>query len=236
QINTEKSELLKAYADSYTFNTSIEGDIFTLDSSVEVSELGTVHISFRSSNLEVLSLDGVINRSSTDIDITITIIFEFESLQEERSYLVTIKKAVVDSSYQVIFDPNNGSQTFTILVLEGNQVLEPSEPTKSGFRFIGWYLGDTLFDFDQIIEGNITLIARYDEIIAEDFITISFDSDGGSEIDDVIIEKNTTLENILVPTKEGYMFKGWYKDDILVDLSYVFQTNTTLLAHWELII
>ncbi|CDR31241.1 Pectate trisaccharide-lyase precursor [Acholeplasma oculi] len=236
QINTEKSELLKAYADSYTFNTSIEGDIFTLDSSVEVSELGTVNISFRSSNLEVLSLDGVINRSSTDIDITITIIFEFESLQEERSYLVTIKKAVVDSSYQVIFDPNNGSQTFTILVLEGNQVLEPSEPTKSGFRFIGWYLGDTLFDFDQTIEGNITLIARYDEIIAEDFITISFDSDGGSEIDDVIIEKNTTLENILVPTKEGYMFKGWYKDDVLVDLSYVFQTNTTLLAHWELII
>ena len=37
-------------------------------------------------------------------------------------------------------------------------------PTKPGFTFVGWYLDETLFDFDTPITAPITLTAKWEEV------------------------------------------------------------------------
>ena len=63
-------------------------------------------------------------------------------------------------------------------------------------------------------------------------ITITFDTDGGNEIASIQIKKGS--KTILPkPTKDEYIFDGWYMDNTKVDDSYEFTKDTTLKAHWE---
>ena len=67
--------------------------------------------------------------------------------------------------------------------------------------------------------------------------TISFDTAGGSKIEDITVLENGTIAAPTTPTREGYEFKGWYLDAEFnqpVDLaSFIVEGNVTLYAKWE---
>jgi uncharacterized repeat protein (TIGR02543 family) len=68
--------------------------------------------------------------------------------------------------------------------------------------------------------------------------TITFDSDGGSSVDEQIIAKGGKIDEPAEPTKEGFTFLGWLSD--LLEKIWDFATdlvasNTTLTAVWEAI-
>ena len=65
-------------------------------------------------------------------------------------------------TYIVTFN-NDGEET-TVKVTE-NEKVENFIPTKTGYKFIGWYYEDKEFDFDTKITTNITLTAKYEKII-----------------------------------------------------------------------
>lgn len=62
-------------------------------------------------------------------------------------------------------------------------------------------------------------------------ITIKFDSDGGSEVNDMNIKKGESIV-VPIPAKEGYKFEGWYDGDTRVDSSTKFDKDVTLVAKW----
>ena len=65
--------------------------------------------------------------------------------------------------------------------------------------------------------------------------SLSFDSNGGSNVEDKIVEYNSTYGELGIPEKEGYTFIGWFnEDDEMVDETTVFDTkgNKTLTAKW----
>ena len=65
-------------------------------------------------------------------------------------------------------------------------------------------------------------------------ITITFDTNGGSKIDSVTINKETELILPEEPTLEGYVFKGWIdKNEMPIYNKVIFAENTTLYAVWE---
>lgn len=69
---------------------------------------------------------------------------------------------------QVTFDPNYGEEETTVVTLESGQTVdEPAEPTRSGFTFLGWFEPEATeaFDFDTPITTDITLEARWEEIV-----------------------------------------------------------------------
>ena len=49
-------------------------------------------------------------------------------------------------------------------VLLGTALSEPAAPTKSGYTFIGWYLGDALYDFDTPVTAPLTLTAKWEKV------------------------------------------------------------------------
>lgn len=63
--------------------------------------------------------------------------------------------------------------------------------------------------------------------------TVTFDSDGGTEVASATVSKRTPVSEPAIPTKEGYEFKGWYHGDVKWDFTNPVNENITLVAHWE---
>ena len=65
--------------------------------------------------------------------------------------------------------------------------------------------------------------------------TITFDTDGGSAVAKVVVKKGELLAQPAAPTKDGYVFAGWYTDKALTtkyDFSAPVTKSFTLYAKW----
>ncbi|OFF88823.1 hypothetical protein BJM62_03845 [Listeria monocytogenes] len=91
----------------------------------------------------------------------------------------------------------------------GDLLIEPAEPTKEGYTFIGWYdakTGGNKWDFstDKMPAEDMTLYAQFS--INE--YTATFDVDGKKTTE--LVNYQSMLSAPAEPTKEGYTFTGWY--------------------------
>ena len=80
---------------------------------------------------------------------------------------VTLYAKWTINSYNVSFNSNGGSSIASQTVTEGNKATKPSDPTKSGCTFGGWYTDSacaTAYDFNTAVTSNITLYAKWNEI------------------------------------------------------------------------
>ena len=68
------------------------------------------------------------------------------------------------NEYTVTFDSNGGSAVDAQTVEYGQKATKPADPTKEGWRFLGWYDGEEEFDFDTAITENITLTAHWQKL------------------------------------------------------------------------
>ena len=123
-------------------------------------------------------------------------------------------------------------------VIEGFLIANPGVPVKAGFVFIGWETeAGYIWDFNNDVATGLTLelTAKY---VAEgtELNTISFITNGGTTVSDLLVEDNTIAIAPTAPTRTGYTFTGWYSN---VTLSTVFSfietaitDNITLYAKW----
>lgn len=74
---------------------------------------------------------------------------------------------------------------------------------------------------------------KQEETLSEEYITVSFDTDGGSNIDSVVIKIGETIKEPDIPTKDGYTFKGWYIEEEEFSFSKPITEEITLKAKWE---
>ena len=66
------------------------------------------------------------------------------------------------NKYTVTFDPNGGTPVPPKQEVEyGLTATKPDDPTRTGYTFDGWYLGDEKYDFSAAVEQNITLTAKW---------------------------------------------------------------------------
>ena len=131
-------------------------------------------------------------------------------------------------SYTVTFDSNGGTLVTAQTIRGGLKATKPQDPTKEGFKFSGWYLGDVLFDFNTAINSNITLTAKWTAVT----YTVTFDSDGGTAVEGQTIPYNGVITEPEAPTKEGWDFIGWYLENTKWDFETVLTGNITLTARW----
>ena len=52
----------------------------------------------------------------------------------------------------------------TQIVQTGETAIEPDVPSRQGYQFTGWYLGDTKYDFNTAVTEDMTLTARWKDI------------------------------------------------------------------------
>jgi len=65
--------------------------------------------------------------------------------------------------FTVTFDSNGGSSVESQVVEKGDMAVEPTEPTREGYDFEGWYLGEEVYDFSAEVTKDITLKAEWSQ-------------------------------------------------------------------------
>ena len=132
-------------------------------------------------------------------------------------------------SFNVVFEPDNGSDKIVKEVEYLKQVEKPNAPEKEGHTFEGWYKDGKEFNFETQITEDITLRAKW----KINKYTVTFDSNGGTEVEPKTVEYGNTVEAPLTK-KEGHTFEGWYKDGEEFKFDTPIKENITLTAKWEI--
>ena len=65
--------------------------------------------------------------------------------------------------YTITFDTAGGSSIDSIVVKENDTITKPNDPTKEGYTFLGWYIGDEEFNFEDLVKSDLTLVAKWEE-------------------------------------------------------------------------
>lgn len=80
---------------------------------------------------------------------------------------ITIYAKWIGDEYTIGFNSNGGSPTAQQLVKRDEKVLEPTDPTRVHYTFVGWFLEDQLYDFDLPVTQGFVLEARWTEAILD---------------------------------------------------------------------
>uniref|UniRef100_UPI0025F97655 InlB B-repeat-containing protein n=1 Tax=uncultured Ruminococcus sp. TaxID=165186 RepID=UPI0025F97655 len=117
---------------------------------------------------------------------------------------MTVKAQWEINQYTITFDTNGGSEIAPITQDYGTKITTPADPTRKGYTFKGW---DKEIPKTMPAE-NMTVKAQW-EI---NQYTITFDTNGGSEIAPITQDYGTAITAPADPTRKGYTFKGWDKE------------------------
>jgi len=139
-------------------------------------------------------------------------------------------------TYTVTFDSAGGSAVTAQTIEAGQKATKPADPTKSGYDFKGWTLNGSAYDFNTAVNGDITLVATWEQQqVVPTVYTVTFDSNGGSAVTAQNIEAGQKATKPADPTKAGYDFKGWTLNGSAYDFNTAVNGDITLVATWETI-
>ena len=126
---------------------------------------------------------------------------------------------------QVIFIANGG--TFTngdpnqrYSTNENGEINQPASPVRDGYVFDGWYYDSSFtnaVDFSQPLQGgadHFVLFAKWTEASSK-VLNVTYNANGGQFADGKdVMQGQTDSDGIarqpLAPTRDGYVFAGWY--------------------------
>ena len=105
------------------------------------------------------------------------------------------------NQYTLTFNADNGTEDVKITQNYGTKFESPATPTKTGYTFAGWDM-----DIPETIPAeNMSFTAKW---IANQY-TLTFDSNGGSDVAAITQDYGTKIDTPAAPTKTGYTFAGW---------------------------
>ncbi len=121
----------------------------------------------------------------------------------------------------------------------------PSDPEKGGYVFDGWYWDENTwanpFTADSLLNQKLTADMRVyakwkDATLQPQVYTVTFNAMGGTGVDSAVVFEGDLLTEPPEPTRAGYLFNGWYKDEACT-VSWLFDTDivtssVTLYAGW----
>ena len=138
-------------------------------------------------------------------DSGFTTAFSFSS---EITADITLYAKWIDASkptFTVTFSVDGATTTQT--VEENAKATKPTDPTKNGYTFTGWYNGDSKFELDTAITANVTLTAKWELITYK----ITYAGLDGATNPNTATTYTIETDDITLTdaSKTGYTFGGW---------------------------
>ena len=130
-------------------------------------------------------------------------VYDFKDIYTKNEAL-TLYPVWNTNKYTITFDTNGGSEIAPITQDYGTEITAPDNPTRKGYTFKGWNKEIP----ETMPAENITVKAQW-EI---NQYTITFDTNGGSEIAPITQDYGTEITAPDNPTRKGYTFRGWDKE------------------------
>ena len=130
----------------------------------------------------------------------------------------------VIGAYTVTFQSEGGSEVAS-QIRANTPADQPADPTKEGYTFIGWYKGESEWNFETPVTADLTLTAKWQI----NRYTITFDTAGGSEVPSITQDYGTAITPPAAPTRTGYTFAGWDRE---IPTAMPAE-NMTITARWQ---
>ena len=130
----------------------------------------------------------------------------------------------VIGAYTVTFQSEGGSEVAS-QIRANTPAARPADPTKEGYTFIGWYNGESEWNFADAVATDLTLTAKWQV----NQYTITFDTAGGSEVPSITQDYGTAITPPAAPTRTGYTFAGWDRE---IPTAMPAE-NMTITARWQ---
>ena len=231
----------------YDFNTKVTGEM-TLEAIWEEAKVEEQFYDIEfivNGQTKKLSLSKITEKDLEDLGFEQKDGYEIKWYVNDQEYdfstpltgnMSLVGKYVKVTLYTVKFNSDGGTSVTSQKIKPNEKVVEPEAITKYGFKFDGWYLNNTKYDFETPVTKNITLVAKWLEDESIKRYEVTFDSDGGSKTDKQRVIENEKATEPKVPTKEGYKFLGWYLNDTKYDFKTKVTKDITLKAKWEKIV
>ena len=124
---------------------------------------------------------------------------------------VTNNGTISGGTFAVTFDTNGGSIVPVENVLNGQKATKPTNPTKTGYTFDGWYKEETCtnpYDFATSVQNALTLYAKW----TINQYTITFKPENGDKDTTITQDYGTPVTAPANPTRTGYTFAGWNRE------------------------
>lgn len=143
--------------------------------------------------------------------------YEFSTMPAANVQLKAKWEAVDETVYTITFDEDGGTAVTDIKATAGTAISAPAEPSKTGYKFVGWYELDssTAYVFSTMPAANVQLKAKWEAI---DY-TATFNTGSDAKFPDDTTSKTTEAgygETVVAPAdpvKEGNTFTGWVDAD-----------------------
>ncbi len=180
------------------------------------------------SNAPVLSCDGY-TFTGWYSDAECTTSYDFTAPMEHGAVAYAGWKQIVS----VDVNYGNGSENGTITADENDMIAKPdTDPVRAGYKFTGWFSDEactTEFDFTKPVVDGACLYAGWTPVKA-----IVSNVDGTKT--DLQVKSDGTIAEPMAPTRDGYVFKGWYSDPYCTrafDFEQPLYDDVTLYSKWE---
>ena len=142
--------------------------------------------------------------------------------------------------YKITYELNGGTNNSAnpaVYTVESGTITFQA-PTKDGSTFESWNLYDyenntynAITEINSASPVDITLAAKWQNEVLKTEYTVTFDTNGGSEVASQTVQKGKTAEP-MYPTKDYYDFEGWYDGEKYFSFFEPVLKDTTLKAKW----
>ena len=168
-----------------------------------------------------------------------TTVWNFEKEPVMSNVTLYAKWVAVTQACTVTFDSLGGSEVAPLTVNKGDKLVQPTKPTKENCSFLGWYKDascTTPWEFStDVVNENIILYAGWSNP-GETVFTVTFDTDGGNEIEPAFVKDNEKVIRPVDPLKLGFDLEAWCSDperQTVYDFETPVTDDITLYAKWK---
>ncbi len=138
-------------------------------------------------------------------------------------------------NFTLTYVSNGGTEYAAETYKEGTEVAIDKAPTREGYIFKGWYADEALTQAVSKVtmDSDKTVYAKWEKEIKN--FTLTYVSNGGTKYAAETYKEGTEVAIDKAPTREGYIFKGWYADEALTQAvsKVTMDSDKTVYAKWE---
>lgn len=103
-------------------------------------------------------------------------------------------------TYVITFNTDGGNSISNQIIDKDGMITKPQDPVKEGYKFLGWYSNNALYDFTRPVTSNFELVAKWEKEESTTTSTTTKKNDTSSTTSTTTTKKNDSTSTTTTTT------------------------------------